>query len=523
MVMRLLLHSGEKSRAGWALVVVALLEVGLFALQSWEEWYHGLRRVGTPQTLAGEGLVIRGDGLGYYAWLRSLMIDGDWSFDNEFDEHNPLHCGAPNEHARTALGRRTNRWSIGPACVWAVTVVPGHVVIRGLQRFGFPWAADGYTLPYQLLVGLTSLLVSLGGLVLVYRICRRYARPVPAALAAALLTLGSTIVYYSSVEVSMAHGLGTAALAALVWYWLETYGSEKGVRWLLLGGLVGSAVLIRWQLATFAMLPAGEALLECRRSWRTPWRPLLLLTLAGLAAAVAFAPQMVGWHYVHGHWLQPPLRLAHNWLSPRLWDVLGSENRGLFYWTPITLLACVGFLWYFRPRPAPLPAGSAAGAPLALLAASFLVQVHALASIRGVGVYLGSSYGFRQLTEALVVAAPGLALLLDRAGPRLYRCLCVVGCVLVLWNLALICQYRYLLIPANAGASPARLLGNLPHLIHGKPLILAAQLLVTIMLWVLLRRREAASETIRLRVYAPNHLAGEQARRLNGGDSLRAA
>ena len=497
--MGLLPHRGAVSwparpaeRVRWALVVVALLEVGLFALQSWEEWSHGLRRVGTPQTLAGEGLVIRGDGLGYYAWLRSLLIDGDWSFDNEFDEHNPLHEGAPRAGAVTPIGRRANRWSVGPACVWAVTVVPGHLVVKGLQRFGFPWAADGYTLPYQLLVGWTSLLVSLGGLVLVYRICRHWARPVPAALAAALLTLGSTIVYYNSVEVSMAHGLGTAALAALVWYWLESYGSERAVRWLLVGALVGAVVLIRWQLATFALLPAGEALLACwaacrARAPRALWRPLLLLTLAGLAAAAAFTPQLVAWHCVYGHWLQPPLRLAHHWLYPRLWEVLGSENRSLFYWTPITLLACVGYFWALRPGRGP---AGAAGAPLALLAVSFVVQVYALASIRGVGVFLGSAYGFRQLTEALVVLAPGLALLLDRAGPRLYAWLCVVGCVLVVWNLLLICEYRYLLIPVNTGAPLGRLLGSLPHLVHGKPFILVAQLAVPLLLWALLRRRD---------------------------------
>jgi hypothetical protein len=495
MAMGLMPHRGPAARARWALVVVALLEVGLFALQSWEGWYHGLRRVGTPQTLAGEGLVIRGDGLGYYAWLRSLLIDGDWSFENEFDEHNPLHEGAPRAGARTELGRRTNRWSVGPACVWAVTVVPGHLVVKALQGFGLPWAADGYSLPYQLLVGGTSLLVSLGGLVLVYQICRRWARPVPAALAAALLTLGSTIVYYGSVEVTMAHGIGTAALAVLVWYWLETYGSDRLIRWLLLGGLVGGVVLIRWQLATFALLPAGEALLACVRAWRAgprraAWRPLALLTVAGFAAVVTFTPQMVAWRCVHGHWLGMPLRLAHHWLSPCLWDVLGSENRSLFYWTPITLLACVGFLWFLRPRRGVLPEGPADGAPLALLAASFVVQVYSLASIRGVGVYLGSAYGFRQLTEALVVVAPGLALLLDRAGPRLYRWLCVVGCALAAWNLLLICEYRYLLLPPAGGAPPARLLGNLPHLAHGKPLILAALVGATVVLGVLLRRRE---------------------------------
>ncbi len=89
-----------------AVLVVVLVEVGLFAVQHWDQWRNGLVRVGTQQTLAGEGLVVRGDGLGYYAWLRSALIDHDWSFDNEFDDHNPMRQAVPAPGVRTDLGRR---------------------------------------------------------------------------------------------------------------------------------------------------------------------------------------------------------------------------------------------------------------------------------------------------------------------------------------------------------------------------------------------------------------------------------
>ena len=75
-------------------------------------------------------------------------------------------------------------------------------------------------------------------------------------------TLGSTIVYYSAVEVSMAHGLGTASLAVLVWSWHKTYGSLRPGRWLMVGILVGVTVLMRWQLATFALLPGRRDIPE---------------------------------------------------------------------------------------------------------------------------------------------------------------------------------------------------------------------------------------------------------------------
>ena len=246
------------ARARWILLLTALVQVSLFVHYHWNLCFRALAPNNTPHTHNGTAHVIAGDGLGYYAWLRSLLIDGDWSFDNEFDEHNPYGESVPAPEARTELGRRSNPFSVGPACVWSLTVVPGHLLVRALQGYGLPWAADGYSLPYQLLVGGTSLFFSLVGLLLLYGVCRQYAQPVQAALAAALLTLGTTIVYYGAVEVSMGHGLGTAALAALVYYWLKSYGSERPGRWLVVGGLVGLAALLRWQLAAFALLPIGE-------------------------------------------------------------------------------------------------------------------------------------------------------------------------------------------------------------------------------------------------------------------------
>jgi hypothetical protein len=480
----------QTRRAHRALILVALIEVSLFALYHWDQWNRVLRPKGTQQTLNGEGLVITGDGLGYYAWLRSLLIDGDWSFDNEFDEHNPLGEGVLPQEWRTELGLRFNMWSVGPACVWSLAVVPGHLLVQALQGSAFPWPADGYSLPYQLLVGGTSLSFSLLGLVLLYGICRLYARPVPAALAAALLTLGTTIIYYSSVEVTMAHGLGTTALAALVFYWLKSYGSTRPGRWFLVGLLMGLATLMRWQLASFAILLVGESLLTWWSARRgQPGRLLLCLGSASLGALLALSPQLVAWHFVYGHWLLSPMPLAHNWLSPSLWEVLGGQNRSLFYWTPLTALACAGFLYAVRPVRCPAdstcdaPGPEASTEPLVLLAVAFAIQVYLLASIRGTGVFLGSAYGFRQLTETIVILGPGLALWLDRAGPRTYRWLCMLGCVLALWNLLLVSQYCYYLIPVDSGASPGHLLANLIPLVQRKPHVVLGQTAAMTWLW----------------------------------------
>jgi Dolichyl-phosphate-mannose-protein mannosyltransferase len=488
------------NRRRCALAAVMLVEVVLFTGYHVERWQKGLSRRNQPQIMRGEGLVIRSDGLGYYAWLRSLLIDGDWCFDNEFDEHNPLGDYVPPITGRTAEGRRSNPWSVGPACVWALSVVPGHALMKAFGDFCPGWPADGYSLPYQLLVGTTTLVASFFGLILLYGICRRFADRDRAALAAAFLTLGSTVVYYSSIEVSMAHGVGTAVLALLVWYWLKTLGSDGRLRWCLLGALVGASALMRWQLITLAVLPAGEALWACyRRSgplqpqgWNTSWRfgacrvaglcrPTALLALAALTAVVVLLPQLIAWRIVYGQWLASPFPTAQNWLRPACGQVLWSQDRGLFYWTPLTLLAGAGYLRLIgrshNQSKANAPTGPLFFAGM-LLGGAFLLQVYALASLWGEQLYLGAAYGFRQLTESTVVLAPGLALLLGRASKRVLGLLLVACTGLVAWNLLLICEYRYGLVPADAGADLTTILRNAVHLLEHKRMHLIPQVVL---------------------------------------------
>ena len=69
--------------------------------------------------------------------------------------------------------------------LWSPFYVACHLWLRGLDliggtsRIGGTWKADGYTYPYQRAVGLATLLYGFVGLVLVYRVLRRYfSRPI---------------------------------------------------------------------------------------------------------------------------------------------------------------------------------------------------------------------------------------------------------------------------------------------------------------------------------------------------------
>jgi hypothetical protein len=181
--------------------------------------------------------------------------------------------------------------------------------------------------------------------------------------------------------------------------------------------------------------------------------------------------------------------------------MLFSNDRSLFYWTPIALLAFLASLaglGRIRQRVADSlrPAQPNSAAPQVLLFVAFLVQVYALAGMWGkgeflsetnnfAGVFLGGSFGFRDLTESLVVLAPGLAWFLATLRPRYFRFLVTLGMVLVAWNLVLVALFTKRMIAPDAGADLSTLLGCANGLISGDPFLLVPILEAPVLIGIL--------------------------------------
>jgi hypothetical protein len=476
-------------------------------------WDTASAPVDQPAAEMGEGLVINSNGLGYYAWLRSLIVDGDWSFDDEFDEHNPFGNYVPPDSYLTPIGRRANQWSIGPACLWAISVAPAHFCLREMQGRPVRWAPNGYSLPYQLLVGATSMSFAAIGLGYLYGSCRQYSGSLCAAMTAAWITLGTTVFYYNTIELSLAHGPGTVMMAGFVWYWITSYGDPRPSRWFLVGALLGLTALMRWQLVTYAVLPITEAFLDARRRIAnhrsTPVWSLGRLAIAGGGATFAFGPQMLAWKCVYGSWLASPIQgVEWHWLTPSFWEILLGSDRSLFYWTPLTLIAlagaaaaCAQWASTVRRERRGAPQRTSDGMspctePLAILLCAFCVQLYALAAIWGKGpylthtayfggVFLGRSFGMRDMTESLVVLAPGLAIWLENARVLRYAIVSLLGSMLSIWNLLLVIAYSNGLLPSSAGCGVGTLLGSVRRLVVEDPTVLIFVALATIALAVI--------------------------------------
>ena len=239
-------------------------KVALFILQNrgqFQQLVSPMPVTVTPAYMWGPFTFV--DCIGYYAWLRSPLIDGDFMFDDEFAPTLARIPEAKWAICMTPTGHWENRLPVGPALAWAPAVVTVHLLLCGLGRYA-PWPADGYSPPYQIAVGGTTLALALLTLVLLYRMRHRFSGPTAAAAAAALLTLATPVLAYGAVDVAMSHGPATAFLTLFVFIWLRNFGSTPPK------SMARTRLLARHGVAN--ALAAFDLCRFARRSKHSRWR-----------------------------------------------------------------------------------------------------------------------------------------------------------------------------------------------------------------------------------------------------------
>jgi hypothetical protein len=329
----------------------------------------------------------------YYVYLPSLL-HGDLDFADEYREtHNWYHLGA------TPTGRPGNVFGIGPAILDAPLFLIGHAIARASGARG-----DGFSSWEVRLFTWSSLAWSLGAVWVAYLLVRRRLGGGARALAGPVIAaLAGPVVYYAVRQPGYAHPMATFFAAALVERWDASYDAPRTVRtWIVLGALLGAAALARPQLALWGVLLARAAIDDLRNAPRGGRARLVRGWLAGAAAAfVVFAPQLLAWRVLYGHFYVVPQGPGFmRWDDPCWSDTLFSSRNGLFPWSPALLVFAIALGASLRSH-ARLAGGLLGG---------FLLQAIANGAVWD--WWAGGSFGGRRFDSAYIAFAFGAAALI---------------------------------------------------------------------------------------------------------------
>jgi hypothetical protein len=391
---------------------------------------------------------IRGDGVGYYSYLPAIFLHGEVGNDSlagPLVDYGYNHTSKETIHHITGMQRfagtdgHLNKYGMGVALMASPAFGLSHLITVLADA-----PPDGYSMIYQHGYSLFGWLLGVAGLFILGHVLSRRFPPLVTVITLSLITFGTTLYHTLCFLHSFSHVYSFflfALVLLLVPNWLNKPGRGKALG---LGVVLGLIIMVRNYNILFFIcymwLFGVAGLGDLRRRAAFLWRRKIDLIIMGLCVFILFTPQMVVWKLVTDSWITYSYR-GEGFpyvFEPKLLSVLFSVRKGLFFWHPVLLFACVGFFFMRKRMPGHLPA-----------IAVFLLGVTYLISSWHSWMF-GASFGHRGFTDSLPLFALGLACLVEWVILRktaIKACVALLAVLLVSLNLFQTYQYWRSLIP----------------------------------------------------------------------------
>lgn len=302
---------------------------------------------------------IAGDGLGYYSHLPATFIYHDTHYEYEWFNkvHNANYTYSTFENPEDNLlvkygDRKVNKYYQGLAFVW----MPFFFVAHGIAKVtGFE--ADGYSQPYQLMIGLASLIYLCTGLVFLWKlIFRLFRSDFISLLVTSGIFFGTHLFTYAISANTLSHAYSFSFIAGLFYYVVVFAENSRNLKHLLLSMLFLVLTVCIRPLNGLIVLPV-LAFLRQKPSWRemSGWGYGSFLIILVMFSAICFQ--------VYVTYMQTGSLIAYTYTDekfhfdkPRFLEALFSYHLGLFVYVPLLLLSFIGLV-FMRWRKGLLLAG----------------------------------------------------------------------------------------------------------------------------------------------------------------------
>ncbi len=271
------------------------------------------------------------DGKGYYAYLRSPLIDHNLRFASDWNDppvkilqecracpssakqywNNPANSllfvelnGRIYANPITKTGHLPNFYTVGPAMLWFPFVAVAHLAVLTANHLGSRVPADGHSWPYvDALSGATALYGFLG-LYISFQLAKAFVEERWAFLATLGIWFASSLPTTMYLEPSWSHTHSAFCVSLFLWYWYRTRTSRTWKQWLVLGLISGLMIDVYLANGIFLLAPGVDCIDAYLKNWRDPrllWKNFRLHLLFSASAIVAFSPMLITREIVFGN------------------------------------------------------------------------------------------------------------------------------------------------------------------------------------------------------------------------------
>lgn len=355
------------------------------------------------------GQAVYGDGIGYYAHLRSWVIDGDWNYTNEYKhlyshENNnstePLSADSVQIVATTADGKAENHYSPGVALLLLPFYISAQLISHIVHFFDSNFPVTGYSDLYQILSGIGAISYVVLSLWMLEQVINKTVddREI-SKLTTVSIFLATHLLYYGSFDVLNSH---FASFFLIILFFYVGMLKKVAVENIFLLGMIAGLLTVN-RLQDGILFPLWMFFQQKQTSIKIFLQNALIFCCAFFAA---LWPLLYHWQHTFSSFLQHTYikNLERDTASGTI-DIFGSffhPVTGLFTKAPLLLVALLYSLYLIKQKRTE---------HLVLPALFFAIQT-IIITIQG--GWFAAAYGGRMYTSSLVLFALVLGqLLLD--------------------------------------------------------------------------------------------------------------
>lgn len=294
-----------------------------------------------------------GDSGGYYLYLPQTFIYHNLTNYQPYPRDRDIPAMALNYESANPV--RNDKDTLFNQYTYAVAFFesPFFFIAHGYE-LATGGNANGYNSTYEFLIKLSSIFYSLLGLILVYKILRRFFEETPSVLATVLLLLGTNLFWFAIFQTGMSHPLLFFLYALLMWFTIKLHEKPSTILFVSTGLLVGFITIMRPTDLVCLIIP----LFYNVYSKETLKKKLALIrqNAAGIAVAVVMfimpiIPQLLYWKAMSGHYIYYSYKnQSFNWNDPKIIEGMFHFSNGWLAYSPLMFFSLFGLVLFKRVK-----------------------------------------------------------------------------------------------------------------------------------------------------------------------------
>jgi hypothetical protein len=290
-----------------------------------------------------------GDALGYYLYLPETFIYHNLKTPEQLPAGRGIQELVMNYTVhvmpewRAANGRIIDQYTYGVAFFELPFFLAAHAYETAKGAM-----ANGFSHSYIMAVKISTIFYVLLGLILVYKILKRYFPGLQALLGTLAVFMGTNLFWFTLRQAGMSHTLLFFLYALLIYLTIKVHELPKRWHFIVIGFICGMVTIIRPTDLVCVFIPLlynvydrqtiAEKVAFIKQN---AWNVLLLI----IAFIIPFIPQLIYWKVMTGHCLYYSYgNQSFDWKHPKIVEGLFYFANGWLPYSPVMIFALLGLL-----------------------------------------------------------------------------------------------------------------------------------------------------------------------------------